>query len=145
VAEVEYEPRDANAGAVVKSAIALGAVAALGAAVCFGTYVVLRNVHRANDPKPAPLAPRQGRVPPMPRLQAAPTLDLQQLRAEQRQRLTTYGWMNQQMGTVHIPIEEAMRLHVERAGGAAATPPVAPAGPTPAAAPGASPPPGSPR
>jgi hypothetical protein len=122
VADVEYEPRDANVRVVVKFAIGLGALAALSAAVCFGTYVVLRNVHRANDPKAAPLAPRQGRVPPMPRLQAAPAVELQQLRAEQAQRLTTYGWQNQQMGTVHIPIEEAMKLYVQRAAGAAAAP-----------------------
>ena len=144
MAEVEYEARDANAGAVVKSAIAIAAVAILGEAVSFGTYVVLRNVHRANDPRPAPMAPRQGRVPPMPRLQSAPTLDLQQLRAEQMQRLTTYGWMNQQMGTVHIPIEDAMKLYVERAGTAPMSP-VSSAAPPPAASPGASAPPGSPR
>jgi hypothetical protein len=151
VAEVEYEPRDANVRAVVKAAIALGALSVVGAVISFGAYAMLRNVHRAHDPKAAPLAPRPGRVPPMPRLQNAPTVDMQQLRAEQLDRLSKYGWQNQQMGTVHIPIEEAMKLYVERAATAAGAatdapaPTEVPAAPAPASSPRASPPGGSPR
>ncbi len=38
----------------------------------------------------------------------------QRLKAEQIEQLSTYGWANQEAGVVHIPIEEAMRLQVER-------------------------------
>jgi hypothetical protein len=127
VAELEYEPRDANVRVVVKAGIGLGVMAALGAVISLGAYALLRNIHRSHDPKAAPLAPRAGRQAPMPRLQNAPTADLQQMRAEQTQQLTTYGWQNQPMGTVRIPIEEAMKLYVQRAGGAAAAPSGAPA------------------
>ena len=124
MADVEYEPRDVNVRSVVKAAVALGLMAAFGAAVSFGAYLALGSVHRRHDPKAAPLAPQQGRQPPMPRLQVAPTADLDQLRAEQTRQLTTYGWIDQQTGRVHIPIEEAMKLYVQRA----PAPPAVPSG-----------------
>lgn len=38
---------------------------------------------------------------------------LQQGREEQRQRLHSVGWSDKAKGTVHIPIEEAMRLELQ--------------------------------
>jgi hypothetical protein len=35
---------------------------------------------------------------------------LQQLDSEQLERLNSYGWVNEQKGEVHIPIERAMEL-----------------------------------
>jgi hypothetical protein len=48
--------------------------------------------------------------PPEPRLQAAPSLDLERFRAREAERLSTYGWVDRQAGVVHIPIERAMEL-----------------------------------
>ncbi len=36
------------------------------------------------------------------------------VKANQRQALTTYGWVNKEAGTVHLPIERAKQLLVER-------------------------------
>ncbi len=37
-----------------------------------------------------------------------------QVRAEQRQRIGSYGWVDQKKGVVRIPIERAMELLVKR-------------------------------
>ncbi len=47
--------------------------------------------------------------PPAPRLQTDPQKELAEFRAEKRQRLTTYGWVDQAHGIAHIPIDEAMK------------------------------------
>ena len=59
-------------------------------------------------------ATEEQRVPPVPRLQQFPHNELYRFSIEERDRLETYGWENKAAGTVHIPIEEAMKLTVER-------------------------------
>ncbi len=62
-----------------------------------------------------PLAKGQeNRLPPEPRLQTNPRQDLRDLRATEDQVLTTYGWVDKNAGTVRIPIDEAIRLVIER-------------------------------
>ncbi len=62
-----------------------------------------------------PLAQGQEpRLPPMPRLQADPTVDISVFRRQEERLLHSYGWQDREAGTVRIPIEEAMRLSVER-------------------------------
>ena len=62
-----------------------------------------------------PLAAAQGeRLPPTPRLQQFPQNDFYQFRQGEESLLQRYGWMNRDAGIVHIPIEDAMRLTVER-------------------------------
>jgi hypothetical protein len=53
-------------------------------------------------------------VPPSPRLQTDPRGDLLDLREAEERALTTYGWVDRNAGIVRIPIEQAMRLTVER-------------------------------
>jgi hypothetical protein len=52
-----------------------------------------------------------------PALQASPDTDLARLRGAADRRLDSYGWVDRDKGIMHIPIDEAMRLHAERAGG----------------------------
>jgi hypothetical protein len=54
------------------------------------------------------------RLPPVPRLQPSPANEIFDFRRNETELLNTYGWQNREMGTVHIPISEAMRLTVER-------------------------------
>ena len=62
-----------------------------------------------------PLAEGQDqRLPPAPRLQQFPHNDLYQFRLGEEELLRNYGWMNRETGVVHIPIDEAMRLLVQR-------------------------------
>jgi hypothetical protein len=62
-----------------------------------------------------PLAAGQDRrVPPEPRLQTNPRQDLRDLRAAEDKILNSYGWVDRNRGIVRIPIDEAMKLTVQR-------------------------------
>lgn len=53
-------------------------------------------------------------TPPGPQLQAHAREDLIKLRAAEDARLNSYGWVDRKAGLVHIPIERAMELIVQR-------------------------------
>ena len=53
-------------------------------------------------------------MPPDPRLQPDPRAQLQALRAYEKERLSTYGWVDKGAGVAHMPIERAMQLVAER-------------------------------
>jgi hypothetical protein len=53
-------------------------------------------------------------VPPEPRQQTHPAQDLAAFRAAKHDLLTSYGWVDQAHGVVHIPIDEAMQKIAER-------------------------------
>lgn len=57
------------------------------------------------------------RVMRAPDLQIAPEADMQDLRRQTTERLTSYGWVDRARGIAHIPIEDAMRLYLDRQGG----------------------------
>ena len=61
-----------------------------------------------------PLAAGRNRVPPQPRLQVTPREDFQQMQTEQEALLETYRWIDRDAGRVRIPIDEAIRLTLER-------------------------------
>lgn len=52
-------------------------------------------------------------IPPGPRLQADPAVDLRQLRQWEQERLNGYGWVDQNTGVLRIPIERAKQLMIE--------------------------------
>lgn len=51
--------------------------------------------------------------PPAPELQVDPAQDLAKFREQEDKRLNTYYWVDKQKGTVHIPIDEAMKKLVQ--------------------------------
>jgi hypothetical protein len=70
---------------------------------------------RDHLPVPPALLAETRQPPPMPRLQVAPQSELQQLRASEEKQLREYGWVNPAAGIVHIPIERAIEIYVDRA------------------------------
>jgi hypothetical protein len=56
----------------------------------------------------------QNRLPPAPRFQENPQQELQDLRAKQKAMLEGYGWVNKDNGVARIPIDEAMKIIVQR-------------------------------
>lgn len=53
-------------------------------------------------------------LPPQPRLQVTPAQDLKRFRAAEDAKLKSYGWVDQNVGIVRIPIDRAMDLLVQR-------------------------------
>ena len=70
---------------------------------------------RASASPVYPLAVGQDdRLPPEPRLQANPKQDLRDLRESEDALLKSYGWVDKNNGVVRIPIDEAMKLVLQR-------------------------------
>jgi hypothetical protein len=64
-----------------------------------------------------PLAAIIDGAPPEPagaRLQTEPEADMQRFRASENALLESYGWIDEDAGTVRVPIAEAIRLTLER-------------------------------
>ena len=59
----------------------------------------------------------QNEEPPEPRLQVVPGLDLSIIRAEADEKLGGYGWVDEGQRIVRIPIDKAIEMVVEQAGG----------------------------
>ena len=51
-------------------------------------------------------------LPPTPRLQIAPRMDLAEYQRKEFERLNSYGWVDRSAGKVHIPIDRAMEVVV---------------------------------
>jgi hypothetical protein len=132
---VRHEKRDVSAGAVARFGLILAVVTVLTAVLLYPVFGWLRTREGRQDP-PAPPMGRQapGRLPPEPRLQVAPPQELEAARREADQVLQSYGWVDEDKGIVRIPIEDAMRLLVERS--AAPAPAASPSVPAPAPSPG---------
>jgi hypothetical protein len=113
--EVHHETTDVNFRAI----LAFGAgmiVVAVGIYflvwLLFG-YFTSREAKRV--PPEYPLAASQGeRLPPEPRLQTTPRADMRDLRASEDAVLDSYGWVDKNAGIVRIPIDEAIRLTLQR-------------------------------
>jgi hypothetical protein len=108
-----YEHTDASVWVIVKFGIWL-AVAALIIHVGLGLMysMFIQQAQKTEDAQPAryPLAVNaEPRLPPAPRLQQFPRTEMYELRRDQEAKLNTYGWVNKDAGTVHIPIAEAMQ------------------------------------
>jgi hypothetical protein len=83
----------------------------LGLVVVWCTYGLFSS--EVASLKPSPL-PKPSQIPPEPRIQSAPLLDIQKLRAHEDAVLDTYGWVNRETGVIRIPIDRAMDLIVQR-------------------------------
>lgn len=111
--EIRHELRDVTFRPIVGFCIGLFLLVAFS----FWVTRVMFNYFAAREAKSAwtpSLVKERPQLPPEPRLQVLPALDLKQIRAAEERILHNYGWVNQQSGLVRIPIERAMQLIAER-------------------------------
>jgi hypothetical protein len=80
----------------------------------WGLFRLYDHIEVANDPYVTPLAAPAGTLPPQPRLQTTPWEDLKKFRTTENMYLQSYGWIDQKAGTVHLPIEKAKELLLQR-------------------------------
>jgi hypothetical protein len=111
---VVHEESDVNVRAILATGaglLVIGAIIHLGLALLMGAFT--RTAERT--PRAFPLtAEEQPAQPPEPRLQTNPRQDLRALRAREDNMLHSYGWIDRNAGVAHIPIEDAMKLTVQR-------------------------------
>jgi hypothetical protein len=113
--DAEYEHTDADVWQIVKFALWLLITAVV---VHFGLglfYKMQIEQSKVTGEQQYPLASTtEPRLPPSPRLQQFPRTEFYEFRVNELRRLDTYGWVNKDAGIVHIPIDDAMKLVLQR-------------------------------
>jgi hypothetical protein len=114
---VSHERRDIDVFRI--SAFGIGLLLACLVTV-FAVWAMFDFLAKREDAKNASFAPveammkEKNRQPPEPRLQAAPRVELHEMRSDEEEILTGYGWVDPDKKIVRIPIEEAMDLVAKR-------------------------------
>ncbi len=109
-----HEQSDVGVQSLAMFAVGLVSLMALAVLAMWGMYRGLSAYTKAIDVPMSPLRAELPADPPEPRLQVAPIRDLQAVRVDERQQLSSYGWVEPAAGVVHIPIERAMQLTLQR-------------------------------
>jgi hypothetical protein len=112
---VHHEESDVNIRGILIFAAGLIVLAAVIHVLIWGVfrYFDAREARRQTIEYPLAVQ-EESRLPPEPRLQTNPRQDLQDLRAAEERLLTTYGWVDRNAGVVRIPVDEAMKLTLQR-------------------------------
>ncbi len=108
-----YETSDARFRAILWGG---GALVILMVAAFALMYILLGHFESRQQATATPSSPLvEGRpLPPEPRLQVTPEIDLKTIRAKEDSLVNSYGWVSKEAGVVRIPVERAMALMLER-------------------------------
>lgn len=126
--DVAHEHSDVSLGALGMSVVVLSAVVAASMLAMYFLFGWFEQQARANDPAPSPVAvpatqmPATTRTSPAfnagitnaPQLLTNEPMALQRQEAAERERLQSYGWVDQNAGVARMPIDAAMKLVAER-------------------------------
>jgi hypothetical protein len=113
--DVRHETSDVD----IRGVFAFGAgLIAVAIAVHFAIWLMFQAFAAREAVHGAPEFPlaagQENRLPPEPRLQTNPRQDLLDMRSAEDDVLNQYGWVDKTAGVVRIPIDEAMKLVVQR-------------------------------
>jgi hypothetical protein len=121
-----FEPSDIGVKGVLYFLAGLAVVVLLIHFLLAGMFDVLDKRERTQQPAVNPLltnvptdtrqiAPKYPDTAfPDPRLETDERTQLDEIRINEEQELNSYGWADEKAGTIHIPIERAMDLLVQR-------------------------------
>ena len=110
---VGHEGRDADIRPIVLTGIGLALTVVVVGFIVYGTFQYLA-AHPATTTQPNPMTVFDSQIPPAPRIEEHPAIEIQQLHAQEDQTLSTYGWMDKSKGVVRIPLDRAMELQMQR-------------------------------
>ncbi len=105
----EHEERDVNIPAILW---ALGGIAVTVGVVClivWGMFTMFESRQSAFDIPASPVADTAA-VPPQPRLQAQPSIDMAVFRAHTDSVINHYGWVDRPAGIARMPIDSAISI-----------------------------------
>lgn len=132
--EIQYEKTDAHVRPLYQFLFWISVITILTAVLSLG---ILRGLQAWRDnasTRPTMAEAPGAQQPPAPRLQIQEPKDLAVFRKEEAAILSTYGIVDREKGIYRIPIEEAMRLSLERGLPTAGDPAPAPSPKEPAKA-----------
>lgn len=114
-AGVRHEDVDVNVVAITKFGIAFFLVLIVMIFAVWGVFSYLKAREAAAEIPAAPYPqPEVHRLPPEPRLETTPRLDLGEVRAAEDKILNTYGWADQSKGLVRIPVDRAIDILAQK-------------------------------
>jgi len=108
-----HESRDADIRPIVLAAIGLALTVVVVGLIVYGVFQYLA-AHPATSVQSSPMTVLDSQIPPAPRIEEHPAIEIQQLHGQEEQTLSTYGWVDKKAGVVRIPIDRAMALQLER-------------------------------
>ena len=130
---VGHESSDLKIAPVVWFVVGLSVGTIVIGLLVWGLFSTLGSREQRYSGSPSPLTGERQKLPPEPRLQLAPSTveqlegskppnlkedhplqEMKRLRAEEEKTLNSYGWVDQQTGTVRIPIDEAKKRLLEK-------------------------------
>jgi hypothetical protein len=112
---LKHETGDVNVFAVTRFGIGLVLLCLVAFALLFGLFRFFQAREAAEQPPAQPgVNVTAQRLPPEPRLQSTPVVDLRAVRAAEDQILNDYAWVDPDHGVVRIPIEKAIDLLARR-------------------------------
>jgi hypothetical protein len=115
MSDTRHETYDVDFFGVLRFAVVLIVAGVIVAGIVWLLFSYLLRRDARQGPVEYPLAVQeQNRLPPEPRLQTNPRQDLEDFRAQEDSLLKSYGWIDRNAGTVRIPIDEAMKLTLQR-------------------------------
>lgn len=108
-----HETRDARIAPIVLTGAGLALTVAIVGLVVYGIFRYL-GTHPATSVRSNPMSAEESQIPPAPRIEEHPAIEIQQLHTQENNILSTYGWTDKKAGVVRIPIDRAMELQLER-------------------------------
>ncbi|HEX6824280.1 MAG TPA: hypothetical protein VF123_19630 [Candidatus Sulfotelmatobacter sp.] len=125
----DYERRDIGVAGILYFLLGLLVAGGIAHFIVQGVYHYLDNRYETRQPRVSPLIRNipsdTRRIPPQyngdyqkylqdqfpaPQLEINERTELNDIRRREEDTLSTYGWVDQNAGTVHIPIDRAMDL-----------------------------------
>lgn len=110
--DARYEVQDAHVREIVFAGVGLAIGTMIVFLLVWGLFNLLKKNY-AESQTPNPMG-TYSQLPPDPRLQVQPWLELQNLRRHEDEVLKTYGWVDKSGGKVRLPIDRAMDIVAQR-------------------------------
>jgi hypothetical protein len=110
--EVGHESKDANVGGIVLILGGLAVSVAIVGVMVYGIFWYMAE-HPLSTAPANPLV-ESVQIPPPPRVDAFPAMELNELHTYEDNILKTYGWTDPKKGIVRIPIDQAIELQLQR-------------------------------
>ena len=112
-AETGHETSDLSARNIALFGAGLTVLITVALLVCYALVVWMRASEARRAGPPSPLAVT--REPMLgPQLLVEPGQALKAMRQQEEARLKSYGWIDQEKGIVHVPIERAIEMLAEK-------------------------------
>jgi hypothetical protein len=109
-----HETEDASVHGIVLTGVGVAIGAALIGLIVYGIFQYLAH----NPVTTAPVNPMaetdRQQLPPAPRIEEHPSLEVKDLHEMEDSILSTHGWTDKSAGVVRIPIDRAMELQLQR-------------------------------